>query len=324
MRYLFIDSACPEPYSGSTLLSKGLGGTEATVIRIATRLAQDNEVTVLQAPRIGTDTEDKVVFSPLKETALNSDWDAIIVLRDARPLKHLKRKCPNTKIFLWAHDLAGNWLCDEIVDSGATLIAVSNYHATNIVEYMKARGMKIPAIRVIHNPVDDDLKPRDAEIDKNKLIFFSSPHKGLPYALTTFRFLLRRFTDLKLYVSNPGYMQHAATESRGVVNLGSLPHASILDHVSSSLCVFYPNWTFPETFGLVYAESNAVGTPVLAHDFGAAREVLSDNRQLQDCRQLKNLFDTIERWQYDRPKVQMNPEFRTMNVIKKWKALLNE
>ena len=36
----------------------------------------------------------------------------------------------------------------------------------------------------------------------------------------------------------------------------------------------------PETFGLVFAESHAVGTPVLTHDCGAAREVLADPGQL--------------------------------------------
>ncbi len=53
-----------------------------------------------------------------------------------------------------------------------------------------------------------------------------------------------------------------------------------MQHIRESLCVFYPQTQRCETFGLVYAESNAVGTPVLAHDFGAAREVLSSPDQL--------------------------------------------
>ena len=47
-----------------------------------------------------------------------------------------------------------------------------------------------------------------------------------------------------------------------------------------ALCTFHPNFLIPETFGLVYAESHALGTPVLTHDFGAAAEVVGDPRQL--------------------------------------------
>ncbi len=50
--------------------------------------------------------------------------------------------------------------------------------------------------------------------------------------------------------------------------------------VRRSLCTFHPNFRIPETFGLVYAESHALGTPVLTHDFGAAAEVVGDPRQL--------------------------------------------
>ena len=59
-----------------------------------------------------------------------------------------------------------------------------------------------------------------------------------------------------------------------VVWLGALPPAQVIEQARSALCVFMPNFLMPETFGLVFAEANAVGTPVLAHDCGAAREVL--------------------------------------------------
>jgi glycosyltransferase involved in cell wall biosynthesis len=44
--------------------------------------------------------------------------------------------------------------------------------------------------------------------------------------------------------------------------------------------LFLPNFSVPETFGLVLAESNSVGTPVLAHPIGAAPEVLGNTEQL--------------------------------------------
>ena len=50
--------------------------------------------------------------------------------------------------------------------------------------------------------------------------------------------------------------------------------------VRGALCTFAPNFRIPETFGLVYAESHALGTPVLTHDCGAAAEIVGDRQQL--------------------------------------------
>jgi glycosyltransferase involved in cell wall biosynthesis len=50
--------------------------------------------------------------------------------------------------------------------------------------------------------------------------------------------------------------------------------------VRSALCTFAPNFVLPETFGLVFAESHALGTPVLTHYCGAAAEVVADPQQL--------------------------------------------
>ena len=68
----------------------------------------------------------------------------------------------------------------------------------------------------------------------------------------------------------------------------SAPVSSFSDHsrrrmhreVRSALCTFFPNFVIPETFGLVFAESHALGTPVLAHDCGAAAEIVGDPAQL--------------------------------------------
>jgi glycosyltransferase involved in cell wall biosynthesis len=139
----------------------------------------------------------------------------------------------------------------------------------------------------IYNPVDDDLKPDGSEVDTAKLVFFSSPNKGLALTLDAFQAARRVMPDLRLRVGSPGYksLRRAGMESvdgkiDGVEWLGALPHARILAEVRTALCVFYPNFVLPETFGLVLAEAKAVGTPVLTHDCGAAAEVLADPRQI--------------------------------------------
>lgn len=50
-----------------------------------------------------------------------------------------------------------------------------------------------------------------------------------------------------------------------VVRLGSMPQHFILQHLRKALSVFYMQRKRAETFELVSAQANAVGTPVLAH-----------------------------------------------------------
>lgn len=48
MRVLFIDPCCPKPYDPQVLATESLGGTEATVIRVAEGLASKDHVVVVK------------------------------------------------------------------------------------------------------------------------------------------------------------------------------------------------------------------------------------------------------------------------------------
>jgi glycosyltransferase involved in cell wall biosynthesis len=138
-------------------------------------------------------------------------------------------------------------------------------------------------------------------------VFFSSPNKGLRFALDAFRALRRRMPDLRLCVGNPGYKRFAAAGIAGVEWLGSLPHARVVAETRAALCAFSPNFVIPETFGLVFAESHAVGTPVLTHDCGAAREVLGDAGQL--------LPVTWAQRAYEAPLHRLEPHWRAVPAL---------
>ena len=120
-----------------------------------------------------------------------------------------------------------------------------------------------------------------------------------------------------------------------------------------ALCTFCPNFVLPETFGLVLAESLALGTPVLAYDCGAALEVVGDPRQVlpvpagargyeRIARALGprfrpalgrvaarlGLFDAciarIGDWRAgDRPRPRLDPRFRLATVATRWRTLLS-
>jgi glycosyltransferase involved in cell wall biosynthesis len=185
----------------------------------------------------------------------------------------------------------------------------------------------LPRVTYVYNPVDIVPHTSNARsnYDPDKLVFFSSPHKGLAQVLTTFEYVRQRWPNMKLYLANPGYLKlDPALNAAGVHVLGSLPNHEIRKHVQSALCVFYPQSSFAETFGLVFAEANAVGTPVLAHDLGSAGEVLSDPCQLVDATKPQAVIERLAHWRSGgRPQVSLRPEFSVAAVADRWDALVD-
>jgi glycosyltransferase involved in cell wall biosynthesis len=122
----------------------------------------------------------------------------------------------------------------------------------------------------IYNPVNVTLPPGDAVIDPDTIVYFSSPNKGLKLALDVFRAMRARIPALRLLVANPGYRTEGSIDIEGVQDLSGNPSINCMPTYAAR-SQLAPNWRIPETFGLVFAESLALGTPVLTHDCGAVR-----------------------------------------------------
>ena len=145
-------------------------------------------------------------------------------------------------------------------------------------------GPPVP-IGHIHNPIAPGLRPDGTPHDPDRLLFASSPHKGLAQVFDRFR---------------------AARDGPPVPDAGrGRPRLSCLGHGAGARGrdlprPFAPCGTdrpdapgalpllsadhFAETFGLVMAEAQAVGLPVLAHDtIGANAEVVSQPGQFLDA-----------------------------------------
>lgn len=330
-KILFVDNVYPGEYDADSLLTKPLGGTEATVIRIAEGLASTGlfEVAVEQKGRQHA-TQNKAAYLPYGRC---EKADFIICLRDPAETSRLRLRFPASKIYLWSHDLTTQPFVETLdqlyKQSIEAQIFVSQFHRSQHIEIVKPCGFtgQYP-LEYIYNPLDESIYSHSkVPMDKNKLVWFSSPHKGLEHAFKYFEALLRFNPNFKLYVSNPGYLKDYIIPGTSIYNnvvfLGALPHPMALEHVKDSLCVFYPNIVFPETFGLVFAEANALGVPVLTHPLGAAREVLDHPAQIVDCRSVKNVVDRVMAWYSgNRPRVMGKTAFKLSNVLKSWINLL--
>lgn len=328
---LIVDVACPKPYSARTLREVALGGTEATVVRIATGLARGRQVTVAQRGRSFWERVGGVDWIPYEhKKEREAPVENVVVIRSHKILKRLRRRHPDARLYLWMHCFPGMRLRTfgrAAVEADATVVAVSDHHRRALRAFLEEHDPKAArAVRIItlHNPIDDALRPDDTPVDRDKLVFLSSPHKGLEQVATVFERARQRLPKLKLYVANPGYLDWQVRLPEAMVPLGKLPHAEAMRHTRSAFCLFYPQSRFAETFGLVFAEANALGTPVLAHPIGAAEEVLAqDPSQLIDAEDPDAVLERLVQWrQQGRPKVRADFRFGLEPVLRGWEGVL--
>lgn len=349
-RIVIIDPVCRKPYSHETLQNEAMGGTEATVVRVAeAMIGEGAEVAVLQHNREAEVQSPVGVMYAGIDRLDRLDPTHIITLRSPKPMPFAFDRKPHAKQYLWLHDLTNP--TDDLfkgrdffkqLPHKPKILGVSQSH----LEQIKGNYLSIDhnaadyvQLDYVYNPIDSSLQA-DPTIVRfpNKMVFFSSPHKGLKQVLGLFQYVRRTLPEVQLCIANPGYEPTEKPDMDGIVVLGKLKHSEMMKHVANAMCVFMPqnDWANRETFGIVFAEANAIGTPVVAHDMGAAREVLGDD-QVIDTRDPRQVLGTVERYKAARaaataatttpleelgikPKLE---RFSIKEVIKKWLKILN-
>ena len=322
---LFFDGVTPKPYNGATLLNEPMGGTEATVIRIATRLAKGFNVFVAQHNATETTVHDSVVYGPIEACAMKPN--VVVCLREPGYLKDLKETYPEARLVLWCHDLPSPRILEygfSILNTGTHVLGVSHWHSELLYAQFISGGRPVLKPTYIYNPISDTLGPLTKEFNPHKLVFMSSPHKGLGRTLEVFKELRKKDNRYELHLANPGYLACADTKDEGVVNHGPLTHDKLLTLVSDAVGVLHLNKVFPETFGIVHAEANALGVPFLT-DFnnGAVQELIDHPGEMINTDDTGAVITRIQEWSEGRrPKVRANGMFRLSRVIDEWYRLI--
>jgi glycosyltransferase involved in cell wall biosynthesis len=279
---VFLDTVSPLAYDTRTFSERAVQGTEASVMRIADGLG----AWVMQHNRSSAWER----YLPVQSI---DAVEHVVVIREPRALALARQLFPHAQLHLWLHDKLrpgskrGRRLRRHAAllrTAQVSIICVSDTQRQDVLNTLHWAGIEGLPVCTRYNPLDEALRPDGSAVDDRQLVFFASPNKGLAFALDAFGTLRRAMPDLQLLVGNPGYKTDAPARLPGVIFLGPQPQALMHRQVRQSLCTFHPNFRIPETFGLVYAESHALGTPVLTHDFGAAAEIVGDPRQLLPVR----------------------------------------
>lgn len=311
MRIAFVDPRCPFAAGPADLAARPLGGTESSMILLAETLAGlGHAVTVAQAGRaVRVAGAAEYVAMPL-----TGRWDAIILRDDPALAPALASQGP---VWLWRHDFA-----KDDADALARLapdvpiVGVSAHHAATL-------RRDVPGARVafIHNPVQV-FDPGPVAVDPTRLVFAASPHKHRWQALNLFADLAQQLPDLCLVLAHPGYKPEAEAWGPNVTLAGALARPALHRLLKGSLALFHAT-DFPETFGLLLAEANALGIPVIAPPVGAALEIVGDPRQVAQLGDAEALTARIRDWQQGgRPRPTADPRFSPERVARAWLMLL--
>lgn len=350
MKIVFIDPWPPVPYDAATLLHRHTGGTTADVILLAEELAKRHETYVLQGsppvPGIG-----QARYLGLPALA-DVRPDAVVYLRSRSPMAEgplspgeIRRRAPDARFFFWPHvtfpqPFATWWgyayglsrrgplskLAAILERQRISVVGVSAYHA----ETIRAAWPTIP-LYWIYNPVARPAPEYDElSVDPTKLVYASSPERGLGRALTILRKVRRHRPETRLFVASPGYPEARIFEraarlrfTEAVVPLGSVPRGELFRHMRESVCLLQPNRIFRESFGRVFVEAHNLGTPVLTHPLGAAPEVVNDPAQLVTRHHPGPFVEKILSWMNgDRPVVGVRREFLPEAVARSWEELI--
>lgn len=323
---VFIDCGTKLYYDSKSLENIPLGGTESSLIRVAEGLAalplpsgRNLNIAVIRASdhkaRIEAPVFDCVMGQYcyfLDESYLpRIDTKYLICMRGPLYLNLF----PKAQKFIWCHDLGDarmkEWL-PSIKENNATIIGVSKWHKANMQKYLE-----YDKITYVYNPVPESIyNTAERKVDRNLMVWAASPHKGLDAALGTYKKIYSLLPNMKLLIYNPGYMKGEFIANPGVLYNGPTAAQHVRHNMKKALCTYYPT-QFEDTFGLVAAESNAVGTVTACYASGALPEIIHDNEGINPDEDA--LINVIQYWHKNGPPIAKGrEEFKTKNVVQQW------
>jgi glycosyltransferase involved in cell wall biosynthesis len=247
---------------------------------------------------------------------------AIVLLMRSYPYasRDLVKKLEGHTIIQWLQDTPGDHLVDRTYTGVAAaraeilenprhyFVANSQTCRRQLLEYfgdaIEERVFTIPNALYM----DEFATDLPTTVDLNRIVYASAWVKGIEGVIDVFDYVFRHDPDFRLTLMNPGYDNAARYEplladvrdryDARVEVLGPKSRAEFSRVVAGSLCTISAR--FSETFGCIFAESLALGTPVLADtssgavceyageesivDYGQPATVLERLRSLREAR----------------------------------------
>lgn len=268
-----------------------LGGTETGVIRLA-RALHDLGHTVRVLTRLENPPLSLPLYLPISAIGQLGPADLLISIRDWKPLFlpiNAKRR------MLWTGDAYDQPVTvgigdRRIVDQTDLLLCVSNWHADTLCG---ESGFPREKAWVIHNGVSLSLFTGTENRVRKRLIYSSTPYRGLAHLLKIFPAVLEKHPDAELHIFS-GFDVYKGTDPvperemnefkailqgfqriPNVFMRGNMVQRDLAREFMSAGVLAYPS-TFAETSCITAMEAQAAGCVVVSTKKAGLIETVAD------------------------------------------------
>jgi len=201
MKFIFYSPVALEKWDWNNI-NNGIGGSETSHIEMAWRLARRGHEVISYSPVSwkGTKTWRNVTWKPLENVDWNEDgiW---LLYRCPEAIEKFKVKSKNRKLWFISQDEFYPTWKPEYAKKLDKFFALCYRHMQNIIKHhpelsdvidITSNGIQIDVIREIEK----------TEIKRNpkRIMYASSPDRGLLYVLKTFKRAKEIVSDLELHV----------------------------------------------------------------------------------------------------------------------------
>ncbi len=272
----------------NTLEAKGHGGSETAAIEVAKWIKRK------------TNRRVKIFHQRAKRDIMASGVEYLPIqdvqgyLQNIEPAAHIAWRHPvrltKAKTFVWCHDLQ----CPGAEKGGFDkIVALSGFHK----EYLKeTNGLKEEQIALGFNGINPDDFLEEAEKDPLKIVFSSSPDRGLTQTIDIVK-KAREVSglDLKLHcfygfenMRKAGQQEWAdqieakIRDNPFVIAHGLVTKKVLMKHFKEAAVWLYPN-DFIESFCITAIEALCAGTWPIVRDMGALKYTLKEALEKNMC-----------------------------------------
>lgn len=306
MKIAFIDTL-GLTYDGSTLLKRGLGGSESAVIRMSEELAKIGFDVTVYNDCTSDDSRPgiykKVIYSPVGAAKSPVEtYDIVVVSRSVKPIAEDWQAVHQAKhVCLWMHDTfcEGDDQIEYLINQGKLqeIFTLSDWHTGYVTHcdhgFRRNYDILKNHIFMTRNGIGN-MNPGWIDVrekDPNLFVFNASVTKGMvPLVKQIWPEVKRRIPNAKLKIiggyykfreaAGPDQQQKDWTElmlqhGHSIEFTGVITQQEISEILRKASYMIYPAG-FPETFGISTLEALAHNVPLITCRFGALEETAID------------------------------------------------
>jgi glycosyltransferase involved in cell wall biosynthesis len=261
-------------------------------------------------PQIYQNCNAKLLFSPIPEAPLGSDFPSIVTVHDLIPLRFARWLSPSA--------MYARLYIPAVLRQAKHIICDSAATAQDVMKFCGISAHKITSILLAH----DAKHFRPLELPTSNYFLFLgriAPYKNVQRLITAFAQLPDRL-NYELRIVGPHDLRYTPTLQAQAIELGIFDQVKFLDYVSyedlpkvisQAIALVFPSlW---EGFGLPVLEAMACGTPVITSNLASLPEVAGDAALLIDPYNVAAIAKTMHEVAID---AQLRAQLRTAGLAR--------